>query len=443
MALLHGLFLTENSRKAIKNFLPKGLLWRFILILLAPLVLVQIGLLYVFLERHTETVLRLLAQDIAGDVAAVVKIHEKNPQLAKNIATRHFRFRIEPYEFKNKENSWLSLFLHTALRTHLTMPYRLAIVQDHLNILVHTAQGPLYIKTTLKRLFSRTTPLVFVVTTLLAFFAFVIASFFVRNQIRPMKALAGAARAFGLGNANYSLKPSGAQEVRQAIIAFNDMREKLQRHLKERLEMLACLSHDLRTPITRMKLQIACMPQSKDLSELKNDIEHMQHMLETFLNYARSQAHEDLKPIDLFVFFNALKKEFPSLEILGAEELTLYVRPVLFRRCFVNLLTNAERFAKKRIVLHIVQKSNMISFALDDDGPGIPEKERENIFRPFYRLDSSRNLDHPGVGLGLSIVRDIVQLHGGNVTLHDSPLGGLRVIISFESDLDTTQNKNH
>ena len=440
--MLHGLSLTENSRKAIKNFLPKGLLWRFILILLAPLVLVQIGLLYVFLERHTETVLRLLAQDIAGDVAAVVEIYEQNPKLAKNIASRHFRFHINSYGFKNKSSSWLSSFLDAAFKAHLTVPYRFAITQDHLNIAVYTIQGPLYLKTTLKRLFSRTTPLVFVVTTLLAFFAFIVAAFFVRNQIRPMRELARAARALGRGNADYFLKPSGAQEVRQAITAFNDMRSKLQRHLKERLEMLACLSHDLRTPLTRMKLQIACMPQSEDLSELKNDIEHMQHMLEIFLNYARSQAHEDLRPIDLFVFFNAFKKEFPSVEILGAEELTLYARPVLFRRCFVNLLSNAERFAKKRITLHIIQKSNMISFALDDDGPGIPEKERENIFRPFYRLDSARNLDHPGVGLGLSIVRDIVQLHGGVVTLHDSPLGGLRVIISFESDLDAMQNKN-
>jgi two-component system osmolarity sensor histidine kinase EnvZ len=305
------------------------------------------------------------------------------------------------------------------------------VYKDDLVITLYTKKGTLCLATPTKRLLSRTTPLVLVFTFFLSFFSLIIAALFMKRQVYPIRELSKAAHAFGCGNFHYFLKASGATEVRQAIVSFHEMRERIQCHLSERFEMLACLSHDLRTPLTRLKLRLACMPKTEDLKSLSHDVDQMHQMIETFLMYARSQAQEDIQFIPIYQFLSEFQKDFPLLSIDCSASLSFYGRPILLRRCFSNVLSNAARFAKNTIHILVTQNSKSIVFTIDDDGPGIPEDEYESVFRPFYRLDTSRNLDKTGVGLGLSTVRDTVRIHGGNVTLNKSPLSGLRVVIEI------------
>jgi two-component system osmolarity sensor histidine kinase EnvZ len=255
---------------------------------------------------------------------------------------------------------------------------------------------------------------------------------FLRGQIRPILNLARAAENFGKGQKADSFYPRGADEVRRAGLAFILMRERIERQMEQRTAMLSGVSHDLRTILTRFKLQLALAGDNPDLAGLNEDVNDMQTMLEAYMAFAKGEVEEDVGELKLSEIFEKLEIDFElhgkvlTYSIEGEDHIS--VRPNAFLRLVTNLASNARRYAD---TLHIEAKhgAKWLTIVFDDNGPGIPEKYREDVFKPFFRLDSARNLDASGTGLGLAIVRDIARSHGGNITLGDSPLGGLRATV--------------
>ena len=426
----------------LKRFFPRSLFGRSLIILVTPLICVQVVLGYIFFDRHTETILRLLSNTIAGDVALVLNWIEEDNDFKRihDLAQKNLSLHLilEPNSTLQKtglhRQTWLYQFLGTALDQKLKSPYYVRMDSNFIYVSLLSSKGVLKVTLSRKRLFSRTTPLVLIWTTGSALFLFGIASLFMRNQIRPIGRLAQAAESFGKGDDTVSFKPEGATEVRQAGFAFQLMRERLRRQLSDRLEMLAGVSHDLRTPLTRMKLQLALMPNTADRQALEQDVQAMQEMVQGFLTYARGAGEEESKTLNLAAILQEVVQPFSKAGLLVTvdcpQALMVTVKPGLFNRCLVNLLSNAKRYAQK-VVIQVQVTHHHWQIVMDDDGPGIPFQERENVFRPFYRLDSARTLDKGSVGLGLSIARDAIRSHGGQIYLRSSPMGGVRMVLQM------------
>jgi two-component system osmolarity sensor histidine kinase EnvZ len=258
---------------------------------------------------------------------------------------------------------------------------------------------------------------------------FALATIFMRNQVRPIRRLAAAAEDFGKGREVPDFQLEGASEVRQAAAAFNLMRERIRRQINQRTEMLAGVSHDLRTPLTRMKLELAMIGDGPETADLRADVEEMERMVGGYLAFARGEGTEqpvetNLSALLKDVVNNALR-EGAAIELQTEEEIVVPLRPDAFRRCLNNLIANARRYARS-VSLQVLRRGGSIEILVDDDGPGIPESQREEVFKPFYRLESSRNPATGGIGLGLTIARDVMRGHGGELQLGVSPQGGLR-----------------
>ena len=261
---------------------------------------------------------------------------------------------------------------------------------------------------------------------------FAIATLFMRNQVRPLRRLAISADRFGRGLDVPDFKQAGALEVRQAASAFTLMRERIQRQISQRTEMLAGVSHDLRTPLTRIKLQLALMTDHPDIANIQTDINDMETMLEGYLAFARGEGGENAVAVNLGALLDEVvasaRREGAAIDLHVEGDMVLPLRRDAFKRALVNLLSNSQRHAE-HISVRAGRRNDGVVITIDDDGPGIPPDKREEVFRPFYRLDTSRNRETGGVGLGLAISRDVIRGHGGNIALDASPLGGLRVRI--------------
>jgi two-component system osmolarity sensor histidine kinase EnvZ len=255
---------------------------------------------------------------------------------------------------------------------------------------------------------------------------------FLRNQIRPILRLTAAVDDFGKGRAVPEFNPSGAREVRRATTAFHDMRRRVERQIEQRTAMLAGVSHDLRTILTRFRLQLALIEESADVEALKRDIDDMNRMLDGYLAFARGDSGEDTATSDIAGLLEELAREARmaghDASASFAGDPMVKVRPQSFARCLRNLVQNAGRHAN-RVVITGEHAEGQLVIAIDDDGPGVPADEREAVFKPFYRLDDARNLDESGTGLGLPIARDIARSHGGDITLGTSVMGGLRATV--------------
>jgi len=260
----------------------------------------------------------------------------------------------------------------------------------------------------------------------------IIAAYFLRQQIRPIRRLAAAADSFGKGRTDVELKPAGAREVRQAASAFLMMRERILRQIGQRTQMLAGVSHDLRTPLTRMKLQLAMLGDGQGVAELKSDIADMERMVDGYLAFARGEGEEGVARTDLVAMINdvAASAHGITVDVTTKGDLKVEVRPHALKRCLTNLVDNAQRYAK-HVAITVQRMGRSVTVTIDDDGPGIAADSREAAFRAFFRLDPSRNPETGGTGLGLTIARDIARNHGGDLTLEDSPLGGLRAIVKL------------
>ncbi len=429
----------------LKRLLPQTLLGRSLLIIVSPLILLQVLTAWVFFERHWDTVAIRLARGLAGDVAATVSLVRQNPtpegrDAAFQFAFAHFNLRMEFREgaiFKNAptpDSGRLERVLREALNDRMQRPIHLNDENDRDVIIdIQLSDGVLHVITPKKRLFTSTTYLFIAMMIGSSAILFAVAMAFMRNQVRPIRRLAAAADALGKGRDVPSFRLQGASEVRQAAAAFNLMRNRLQRQMSQRTEMLAGVSHDLRTPLTRMKLQIAMLGASTPgVKDLQGDVEEMERMVEGYLAFARGEGGEPLSRINLREIIedvaSAARRQGADVDMSAEGALTLPVRKEAMRRCISNLVSNAARYGR-RIQLTAARTRDTVEICVDDDGPGIPEESRDMVFRPFSRLDQSRNAETGGVGLGLTIARDVVHGHGGEIFLEDSPLGGLRARI--------------
>jgi two-component system osmolarity sensor histidine kinase EnvZ len=305
-------------------------------------------------------------------------------------------------------------------------------IDRHVAIDVQLSDGVLHVVTARKRLFSTTTYIFVLWMVGSSLVLFSVATIFMRNQVKPIRRLAEAADDFGKGRDALKFKPEGASEVRQATAAFIAMRDRIQRHITQRTEMLAGVSHDLRTPLTRMKLQLEMAPYSYALSDLNDDVFEMENMLEGYLAFARGEGGEDPALTNLGDLLNVVvsqaRRKGGVIDLHVESEINVPVRPKVFKRCLTNLIDNAMRYAE-HVSLRVGKREDFVDIIIDDDGPGIPKESREDVFKPFFRIEESRNLKTGGVGLGMSIARDVVRGHGGNIELDTSPVGGLRARI--------------
>lgn len=428
----------------IKRLLPRTLEGRTILILVVPVVIAQLITVYIFFERHFSTLSVDLSRAVAGDIEMIIDEIEREPSSRQRIfsaAADSFELSLdfEPgarlTPVKTRWNPLIEPILETALAERVGRPFTIGAYgsDNWAEIRVQLPDGVLDVRSPQRRLFSYTA-FVFIAWVIGAALLLTwIAVIFMRNQVRPIRRLAVAAERFGKGNDAMQLKPAGALEVRQAAAAFIVMRDRIRRQIAQRTEMLAGVSHDLRTPLTRMKLQLAMLPDAEEAEGLHADVAEMEGMIDAYLAFARGEGGEAAQPTDFAALLRDVVDGLPgkaavTVRIAGPIDIT--IRPMAMRRCLGNLLGNALRYAKAVEVTAVLDQRT-VRVTIDDDGPGIPKDKREDVFRPFFRLDPSRNIATGGVGLGVSIARDIAHGHGGEIALEDSPLGGLRVVLTL------------
>ena len=424
----------------IKRFLPRSLLGRSLMIIVTPLVLLQVISALIFYESHWNKVSLQLARGLAGDVAAVVTLLDRdieNRARVFDLAANHMglgaSFKdgdILPNILPRAEGD-MERTLIRALNEYLGRPIQIdaRTIDRFVIVNVQLSQGVLEVIVPRKRLFSSTTYVfvLWMVGTSLILLG--VATVFMRNQVKPITRLAQAADQFGMGRDVPAFKPEGASEVRQAASAFLAMRERIQRQIDQRTDMLAGVSHDLRTPLTRMRLQLALFDGVEGTDELSEDVDEMEHMLEGYLAFARGEGTETPVATNLTELLGGVvaqaRRKGGVIDLHSEGELMVPLRPDAFRRCVTNLIDNAGRYAE-HVTIRAGARGDSIEVIIDDDGPGIPADSRDDVFKPFYRLDGSRNPGTGGIGLGLTIARDVMRGHGGDIELSSSPTGGLR-----------------
>ena len=446
-----------------KRFIPKSLFGRFLLIITIPTLIAQAVAIYVFYYSHIDTISKHMARGVLGEMLFVKKtVHiAENQKLFKEFSENidmRFSFRYGKKLSKKakisrdnyKPKKILGFFnplpivdplnrFKIELKNYGFTPFAIynhPFRNDYLVVDVQLKDGVLSYEIPIKRITSSTKTVftLWMITTSLLMS--IIAIIFLKNQIRSIKGLSIAAEKFGRGQNVPDFKPSGADEIRSVGISFIKMKERIARQISQRTDMLSAVSHDLRTPLTRMKLQLEMMPESEEKDELKIDISDMEKMVNEYLDFARGGSREGTKATKIKDFLERIVLYYKKIgkEIVQKLELDnlleIEVKRSNLQRAVRNLVDNAFSHANKVMITSFVTNERL-KIIVDDDGPGVPKPERENIFKPFYRIDNSRNLDKTGAGLGLSIVMDVVKSHGGRVEIDDCPLGGLRVIINL------------
>ncbi|MSO69962.1 MAG: HAMP domain-containing protein [Alphaproteobacteria bacterium] len=437
--------------RLIKQILPKSLFWRSFLIVLIPVVLLQGAVAIIFVERQIENTSRRLAVGVAGDVAFVLDAMRviEDPSLRQWTVLRASEAlqinlvqspssTTEPI-IPGYDGGIATQSLFRALDERL--PYPIEVQEARANDLfimrIDLPEGLTTVTVARKRLESPTTHIFFTWMVGAAVLFTGIAVIFLRNQLRPISRLARAAEAFGKGRPVTWLKPSGAAEVRQATAAFLEMQERITRQITQRTEMLAGVSHDLRAPLTRMRLELALLASSKsrheaDIRALEADVVEMERMIEEYLDFARGQGGEAPVETDLAALLDNIvagaSRRGAAVALETERPLAVTLRPGAIKRCITNLVDNAIRYGGG-VRVAALRYNSAIEIAVEDDGPGIAPADREKVFRPFVRLDAARNPNRGGAGLGLTIARDIARGHGGEVTLSEAAGGGVRVVL--------------
>lgn len=439
-----------RKRSFIKRILPRSLFGRLVLIILSPLILLQVISTWVFYDRHYETVTKRLAQGLSGDVAAVIQMMIRNPGSVDRLQTFRLARRVMLLKLTFEEgarldattrtdsfgifSSVLDRKLATALREIVDRPFLIDThsLEKEVAIDVQLADGVLRVLAPRKRLFSSTTYIFIMWMVGSSIVLFVVALLFMRNQVKSIRRLAQAADSFGKGRDVADFKPEGATEVRQVAGAFIQMRDRIKRQIRQRTEILAGVSHDLRTPLTRMKLQLAMLGRTPETENLESDVAAMERMVEGYLAFARGESVEQPEPTEVSGLLREvvvqMRRDGGIIDLHVEQAMTVPLRREPMRRCLSNLIANAQRYGE-HVSVRAGPRDKVIEITIDDDGPGIPPDKRKEVFRPFFRLEPSRNPETGGVGLGLTIARDVVRNHGGDIVLEDAPGGGLRARI--------------
>tara|TARA_B100000963_G_scaffold303026_1_gene276133 strand:- start:8871 stop:10187 length:1317 start_codon:yes stop_codon:yes gene_type:complete len=430
--------------KLIKIILPKRLFYRALIIVAAPTIILQLIITIVFfdsiwIKANKNTTRALVAQ--LKTIEEVYQNDKKNLDFLTDSYKNNFNFEIGINQNKLPSISGERKFspMDRSLRRELKSIF------GNNNYWFNTSKFKNAVEIKIKsndeiieflvpkNMVSTSSVRLFVLwTTLPSILLIIVALIFLKNQTRPLVKLAKAAEKFGKGDYVNDFRPSGAQEIRKAAYEFDRMAKRINRHLNQRSEMLSGISHDLRTPLTRLKLQLAMISQ-KDLSEkMSKDIDEMEKMLNDYLQFAKTQAQEKTEEIELVKLFEDIYESLNNddLKILHEGKVYLKARPSALRRSFENVIQNGLTYGKK-VFVKIQRSSNLALITVEDDGPGIPEDQFKNVFKPFFRLDKSRSLNQSGVGLGLAIVEDVIHSHGGNIQLSKSKYKGLQVKISL------------
>jgi len=448
-----------HFNRFLERHLPEGLYPRSLIIIIVPMVILQSLMIYFVLEQHWSEVTKQLSRSVARDMAFVVSMYEnsdRSPKALKEIETlanQHLKlgFTVLTNSKLPNQNDGPSLSLFSSdfskylvekkltkyIDNRVEKPFRLnmaaqdgfvdahILVEDGLVFRFQISEDRLLAPKTLVLLFS-------VIGSSLILIVVAIA--FLRKQVDPIVRLANAAKDFGMGREVVNFHPTGATEVKSAARAFLNMKDRIARHVEQRTAMLAGVSHDLRTILTRFKLELAFLGGGEKVEALKEDVNEMQDMLEGYMSFVKGDGGEATTERDIVEILKNIQSEFlrsgSQIRFDHQTPIVVMIKPDAFKRLMVNLLANAVRFGEQ-VVLDAELKPGTLYVYVDDDGPGIARQSRDDVFRPFVRLDQSRNQDSTGTGLGLAIARDIANSHGGRVVLEDSRLGGLRAIVEI------------
>ena len=433
--------------KFIKNLLPRGLFYRGLLIVAVPIIVLQLIITIVFFDSLWIKTNKGMTRALVGEMKTFITAYD-NGKYNNNDLSGLFSIYLDlNVEYKNDElfdrllkERWFSPIdrtLRRELKSNIgfgnywfdTTSYKELI---HINIKHNDGYFEFFIPK--DRVASTSARMFALWITLPALLMITIAIIFLKNQTRPIINLAKAAERFGKGEDIVEFRPSGALEIRQAGLEFNKMRKRIMRHLNQRSEMLSGISHDLRTPLTRLKLQLSFIKDKELSKKMSLDVDEMEKMLNEYLQFTSSSYLEKNETFDISELIESTINKYGNNNI--SKELIpriyMYGRKNLIQRSLNNIIDNSIKYANK-INLVLSKKNNDVIITIDDDGIGIPEIEYQNVFKPFYKLDKSRGSSRSSVGLGLSITSDIIRSHGGNIVLDKSPLNGLRVKVFLPS----------
>ena len=444
----HERTLWWHFNRFLERHLPERLFARSLIIVIAPMLLLQALMAYIFVDRHYETVTRSLSQSFVRDVALVMRTWETSAHteadLTRVLAMANDDLALGLTVERNAElppptrTPFLSSVhpkLMRFLASDVGLPHWVDTVgqSGYVDVRVKTADGFVFrFLTDLDRAHASTTPIFIAWMLGGSMVLLTIAIIFLRNQIKPIVRLADAAQSFGMGRDVPDFRPGGAAEVQAAANAFIKMKRRIERHVEQRTAMLAGVSHDLRTILTRFKLELALLEQNSTVKALQEDVTEMQRMLEGYMAFVKGAESEVTRPTDVVALLGSISDDLSRsghpVSLSTPRKLIVPLKADAFKRCVGNLAQNAARFAKQ-VEITAVNDGSYLRVVIDDDGPGIPQESHSEVFKPFVRLDNARNQDSGGTGLGMAIARDIAQSHGGDITLSQSLLGGLRAEI--------------
>ena len=434
-------------QRLIKRSLPTSLFGRSLLIIVLPVALMQIAVTWIFFDAHWQTVTSRLSDGLAGEVAWAVESYQDDPSDATmariagraekslNLSIALQPGRSLPDSRRTNAFAVVDRAIDRALSQRLDAPYWFDTTRypAYVDIRVKIDQGVIRILAPRDRAFATQGHIFVLWMAMATILLTAIAILFIRNQTRTIERLAAAADAFGKGVDMPAFKPSGAREVRQAAHAFLAMKSRIQRHIDQRTALLASVSHDLRTPLTRLKLELALADPGPRTADMKRDLSEMEHMIDEYLAFARGEGGEAVETVHLKALIDEVSegavRAGAQVSVQADPDLMAAVRPNALKRALSNLVMNAAAHSEQVAVLAARRPSGGVEIVVDDDGPGIPADRYEDAFKAFNRLDESRNQNEKGVGLGLAIARDVARSHGGDIVLDRSPLGGLRAVV--------------
>ena len=428
----------------IKKILPKRLFYRSLIIVATPIILLQIIITIVFFDSLWIKANKGMTRSLVGEVETLLDVYksQQDPEHRETIIAiynKNFDFAVTLKDNEllpeKKRERWYSP-IDRSLRRELkpvfgnSYWFDTTSFKELVELRIKYKTGFLQIFFPKHKIAPSSARIFALWITLPGFLLITIAIVFLKNQTRPIVNLAKAAEKFGKGEFVKEFRPSGAKEIRQAAYEFDKMRKRISVHLNQRSEMLSGISHDLRTPLTRLKLQLALLKQQDLAKKMGDDIEEMERMLNEYLEFSRNQKNEETETVNINNLITSIIKKYEGKQINVHFEKNLKINARLnaIKRCLINLIDNGLAYGQKVEIITKKTISDAVIF-IDDNGPGIPEKEYQNVMKPFYRIDKSRGQNKSGVGLGLSITNDIIRSHGGSISLEKSPLSGLRVKI--------------
>ena len=428
--------------KFLKLILPKRLFYRALIIVAAPTIILQLIITIVFYDSIWIKANKNITRSLVSQLKTIQDVYinnKDNLDFFTDSYKNNFNFEIDinDNEFPSSTGERKYSPIDRSLRRELKSAFGNNNYWFNTSKFKNAVEIKIRIENQVieflvpKDMISASSVRLFILwTTLPSIVLILIALVFLKNQTRPLVKLAKAAEKFGKGDYINDFRPSGAAEIRKAAYEFDRMAKRINRHLNQRSEMLSGISHDLRTPLTRLKLQLAMIEQKSVSKKMSKDIDEMERMLNDYLQFAKIQAQEETTKINLDNLFKEIRKDLNNENYILQEQkdIILKGRSSALKRCFENVIQNGLTYGKK-VYVEIQKGSNRVVINIDDDGPGIPEDQYKNVFKPFFRLDKSRNLNQSGVGLGLAIVEDIINSHGGNIQLGKGKYNGLQVKI--------------